>query len=342
MSAARHSASDRLAPAGAAASPRIFIDHLPAGAVLAAYAQNIERGFAHLGPGRRISASDRVVIKPNLTFPEYRKGVMTSPEALRALVEYVRQFTRHITVCESDSGGYNRFSMDQVYQVTGIAELARQLDVRLLNLSLQPANPVDVRAGLRRLTVPIPKILTEETDMFITMPVPKVHANTTISLSIKNQWGIIQDPAQRLKLHPYFSYVIDTITKLLPRPTVVMDGRYGLTRNGPMRGDVLDLNWMLLADDLLSADCFVSRLMGFEPRQIGHLRHALQSRGAIASPVVSGNPADFSSHFFLKREWTDLPGWATFHSRILAYIGYESILARPAHWLLYKFREPFY
>jgi hypothetical protein len=32
----------------------------------------------------------------------------------------------------------------------------------------------------------------------------------------------------------------------------------------------------------------------------------------------------------------------TFNSRFLAYVGYESPLAKPLHWLLYLFREPFY
>jgi hypothetical protein len=46
--------------------------------------------------------------------------------------------------------------------------------------------------------------------------------------------------------------------------------------------------------------------------------------------------------FYLRRAWTDYPGVLTFNSRALAYLGYESPLAKPLHWLLYQFRQPFY
>jgi hypothetical protein len=46
--------------------------------------------------------------------------------------------------------------------------------------------------------------------------------------------------------------------------------------------------------------------------------------------------------FCLHRSWTDYPGLLAFHSRALAYLGYESPLAKPLHRLLYRFREPFY
>jgi hypothetical protein len=46
--------------------------------------------------------------------------------------------------------------------------------------------------------------------------------------------------------------------------------------------------------------------------------------------------------FTLRRTWTDLPGLFCFHSRLLAYVGYESPLAGLLHRLLYLVREPFY
>ncbi len=45
-----------------------------------------------------------------------------------------------------------------------------------------------LRPGLR---VPRPRLLADETDLFISMPVPKVHVNTVLSGAIKNQWGVI-------------------------------------------------------------------------------------------------------------------------------------------------------
>src|SRR4029453_3783434 len=92
---------------------KIFISTLTHG-----YASAIQQGFDFLGASGSVLASDRVCIKPNLTFPHFRRGVMTNPEAVEALVVYLKNFTDHIVICESDSGGYNPFSMDEVFRRT--------------------------------------------------------------------------------------------------------------------------------------------------------------------------------------------------------------------------------
>jgi uncharacterized protein (DUF362 family) len=319
--------------------PRLFIDRLDRG-----YDDVIERGFAFLGASAHIGPQDRVAIKPNLTFPVFRPGVMTNPEAVEALLRYLTNYTSRITVCEADSGGYNRFSMTQVFQEIGLDKIAKRYGARLVNLSHEPSRPIRVRAGLRRLAVPMPTSLLDDTDLFITLPVPKVHVNTRNSGAIKNQWGTIQNPADRLRLHPYFKEVVYAINKIHRRALAIVDGKWGLTRSGPLRGDAVELNWMLLSDNLFAADAMVSRLQGFSPAEIPYLRWILKREGVGAHPEIACNTdwREFAHAFELKREWTDYPGLIAFRSRVMAYLGYESPLARPLHKLLYKFREPFY
>ena len=318
----------------------IFICHLGQ-----TYLPPVQTGLDWLGLGRSLKAGDRVCVKPNLTFPEFRPGVMTNPEAIEALVLYLKNFTDRITICESDSGGYNRFSMDEVFAKTGIAEFAKRHAVRVVNMSFVPSKTIEFSHQLRSLKVPLPAFLLEETDCFITMPVPKVHSNTIVSLALKNQWGVIQEPALRLKLHPYFPQVIYHVNKALPRTLAVVDGKYGLNRNGPLRGDPVELDWLLISDNPFVSDAIVSEIMGFDWRDIPHLRYALRKEGiqSLAGVEFNTDYREFKKEkFYLERAWTDYPGVLTFHSRVLAYIGYESVLARPLHWLLYKFREPFY
>jgi len=318
----------------------VFIESLRAG-----YGASIARGFDFLGPAGTIRTSDRIAIKPNLTFPTYRPGVMTSLDALTALVTYLKNFTDKITICESDSGGYNPFSMDEVFRNTGITEFANRMGVRIVNMSHSPSRLIRFRRHLRTMSVPLPTLLLDETDRFITMPVPKVHLNTIVSIGLKNQWGVIQEPALRLKMHPFFKEVIYQVNKALPKTVVVVDGKYGLTRSGPMRGDVLDLNWILISDNVYVTDRIVSELMGFDWRNIPYIRYALQREGIRSVDTVQFN-CDYrafrNENFYLVRRWTDYPGVLTFNSRTLAYVGYESPLAKPLHWLLYRFREPFY
>ncbi|HEU5408277.1 MAG TPA: DUF362 domain-containing protein, partial [Nitrospira sp.] len=291
--------------------PHIYIDWLNGG-----YLPPVERGFEWTRLTHRLKAGDRIAIKPNLTFPEFRKGVMTNPEALEAVIVYLKQFTDRITVCESDSGGYNRFSMDEVFARTGVAAFARRYGIQVVNMSNVPSRPIKVHTRFQIISVPLPTLLLDETDIFITMPVPKVHANTTVSLCLKNQWGVIQDPAARLKLHPYFADVIHSVNKSLPPTIAVVDGRYGLTRNGPMRGEVVDLNWVLVGDNVFYVDFVVAKIMGFEVGKISYLDYILNKEGIWSLDGVEFNTdwkEFYLQPFYMRREWTDYPGLLTFH-----------------------------
>ena len=79
-------------------------------------------------------------------------------------------------------------------------------------------------------------ILVEDTEVFITLPVAKVHAMTTVSLAAKNQWGCIASE-KRCLFHSAFNEIICGLNKLLPKQVVICDGRYVLTDNGPMFRD---------------------------------------------------------------------------------------------------------
>jgi len=197
------------------------------------YLGRIREGFSFVDIAAKIRAGDTVFIKPNLTFPHYREGVMTSPECVEQLVVALKDYTSNIIIGESDGGGYNRFSMDEVFEKTGLRSIAKKHNVKLVNLSKLTPRNIYFHYKQREFSVPLPQLLLDEVQLFITVPVPKIHANTGVSMSIKNQWGCIQEPTLRLKLHPYFKKVILEINKAINVGISVIDGRYGLNRNGP-------------------------------------------------------------------------------------------------------------
>jgi hypothetical protein len=85
--------------------------------------------------------------------------------------------------------------------------------------------------------------------------------------------------------------------------------------------------------------------MGIPARRVSYLWEIFQREhiNREESMVVNeGFEQCPKTQFYLKRDLTDYPGLCTFHSRVLAYFGYESMFARPLHWLLYLVREPFY
>lgn len=309
------------------------------------YASALEKGLEETGFFRDIAPGGRVFLKPNLTFPEYRRGVMTSIECLTAVVECLAGRGYQVILGEADSGGYNRFSMDEVFRGMRIRELAERCGSRLVNLSYTDPEWVTVRAGWRTLRVPFPRLLLREIDAFITVPVPKIHLNTRVSMAIKNQWGCIQVPSERLRLHPYFAEVMFAFHRQLPPTYAVVDGRYGLNRSGPLRGDPVELNWLLVANDVVAADRVGCRLLQVDEERVPYLRHFRQQGwwSEFTSIRLRSDWEQFRREpFYLRREWTDLPGVVCFQNSFLAWLGYRSPLAGFAHWLLYLFREPFY
>lgn len=319
---------------------KIFIDYLNDN-----YLARIQEGLSYINIASMVKPGDAIFIKPNLTFPYYREGVMTTPECIEQLVLTLKDYSSNVIIGEADGGGYNRFSMDEVFEKTGLRTISKKYNVRLVNLSKMPSRNIYFHYKHREFSVPLPQLLLDEVRLFITVPVPKVHANTGVSMSIKNQWGCIQEPPLRLKLHPYFEKVILEVNKALNVGISVIDGRYGLNRNGPLKGEPLELGWLLVGNNILAADRVCCTLLGIDPLSVKYLHYYNNSEPLPPLDKFHFNQ-DHSRfvglQFYLKRELWDYPGYCAFRSPFLAYLAYHSPLSRILHKGMYLFREKFY
>ena len=319
---------------------KIFIERLGN-----SYLAQIQEGLSYIDIASKVKPGDTVFIKPNLTFPHYKKGVMTSPECVEQLVLALKDYSTNIIIGEADGGGYNRFAMDEVFEKTGIRAIAKRHNVRLVNLSKLAAREIHFGYKGREFAVPLPRLLLDDVQLFITAPVPKVHSNTGVSMSIKNQWGCIQEPSLRLKLHPYFKKVILEVNKALRVNVSVIDGRYGLNRNGPLRGDAVELGWIMISNNIAAADFACCTLMGIDPLSLKYLAFYKENEEvpALEDIQFSQDYRGFiGTKFYLKRDFWDYPGYFAFRSSFLAYLAYHSPFARFLHSVMYLFREKFY
>jgi len=320
---------------------RIYLHALDPG-----YLRVIQAGFDWVNLGAKLKWGDTVFVKPNLTYPTFRRGVMTNPDCVEAVVIALKDYTDRIIVGEADSGGYNPFSIDEVFAKTGIDQLEKKYGVRVCNLSRLPYRTIDFSYKKRQLTVPLSVLLLDETDLMMTLPVPKIHMNTRVSMAVKNQWGCIPEPSMRLKLHPFFEKVVYEVNKHLRVNFAVVDGQYGLNRSGPMRGEVESLGWVMVANNIYAADVACCHLMQVHPRSVYYLRYLETEEHELPDIASFEFNQDWQSFvrakFYLRRDWTDYPGLWAFRSPMLSYLAYYSPLAGILHKLLYLFREPFY
>jgi len=190
--------------------------------------------------------ANAIFIKPNLTYPTYKKGVPTRKKFVESLVAALRQInsTTKIYIGEGE-GGYNSFSMTEAMRVMGFYDIVKRYpNVEIVNLSKLPRRTVELKANGKPYLIDLPELFFDEIDFSITCPLPKVHCMTKITLSFKNQWGCIPD-TMRLKNHFKFDSIISRISDKVKFKYVFLDGRYGLDNNGPMVGDSIRVDWFV-------------------------------------------------------------------------------------------------
>lgn len=298
--------------------------------------------FDTLGLGSDFNNAKAIFIKPNLTYPTYKKGVTTRLEFVENLVSALRKINTTTTIYIGEGeGGYNSFSMSDAMRNMGFYELEqRYANVKIINLSKFPSRTVELTAHGKPYPIQLPVIFFEEVDFSISCPLPKVHCMTKITLSYKNQWGCLPD-VMRLKNHYVFDEIISQVSEKLKFRYAFLDGRYGLNDNGPMVGEPIEVNWFVAANSLGAFDMIVSEMMGFKWEQIGHLKAAakfgyMPKREEIH---VAGDIKSLKKKFVLKRALWNYPALIAFQSKKLTELVYLSKWAKLIHDIMYTFRK---
>jgi uncharacterized protein (DUF362 family) len=288
-----------------------------------------------------VPLGSHVFIKPNLTWISHLPGITTSPAFLGALVELIRERTRNITIGESD-GGYNSFKADDAFRGHGLDRLVTRYGVKLTNLSNLPT---EVRTGVvagREVTVRLPRHLLDDVEVFLTAPVPKIHATTGVSLGLKNQWGCIPD-AMRLREHAEFDRKIVFINKLLRPQMALFDGLYFLDKTGPLIGEPVCMNLVVASDDAGAGSMACCQIMGIDPFSVKHQVVARKEGlfpSSLGQLVTNTDISVFCERRFrLERTPMNWVAFAAFHNRLLTKVIYDSRFADWAHLILYKIRR---
>jgi uncharacterized protein (DUF362 family) len=290
-----------------------------------------------LGILASLNADSRVALKPNLTYPYHRPGITTSPAVLRSTVRVLRDYTAHIAIVETD-GGYGAWKATEAFNGHQLYDLRDEFGIEVVNLCDEPSEMISFVSRLRRRALPLPLRLLRNTDVFLTMPVPKIHCMTGVSLAFKNQWGCVPD-VMRLRRHYIFDDAIIAIDEAL-RPAVLADGTHFLDDNGPMEGRPVPMNLIIAADRAGSFDRYVTELMGVPWKRIGHLRAAVAA-GAMPADITEIQcnvpPEKARCHVFrLHRTVRNYVALTGFKSRFLTWFGYESWFGRVVlHSVLY-------
>jgi uncharacterized protein (DUF362 family) len=280
----------------------------------------------------------RVFIKPNFTYPTYKEGITTSPPVIEETVKLITGFGGKITLVESN-GGNNSWLAEEAFAAHNLPYLRDKYGANIINLSNAPRERAETTIGGKQVRVELPSILLHESDLFVTLPVPKVHVMTRISYAFKNQWGCIPI-LTRFRYHPRFDYTVLAINKLLKTRIAIYDGTFFLDRTGPMEGDPVPMNLIIAANDPGAGDLVCCEIMGFHPSLINHLRLA-QKVGMMPTNLneVSLNKSldQFKTHrFALQRTLKNYVQLIAFNSDLVVRMIANPVTAKPIRKVFYS------
>ena len=282
---------------------------------------------------KQIKKYSTVFIKPNFTFPHYMEGITSTPELLRNLLEIIKDRAGNVIVGESD-GGNHSFSADDAFKGHGMYKICKDAGVDLVNLSKLPSRFMEEKIQGKRVKVQLPKLLLEEIDCFISVPVLKVHVMTGVTISIKNLWGCYPDTMRCLH-HQNFNYKIALITKLLDPKVVVIDGIYALDGHGPMYGEAKKTDLIISSNNPVVADSLGAAIMGIPLTKAKHILVA-EKEGLgttnLEEVKINDDWEKFKMQFSMNKTLIDSVSVLLFNSDTLAKIVIDS----PVTPLIYK------
>ncbi len=211
---------------------------------------------------------DLLAIKPNLCCPmPYFTGATTDTRILDQTLEIFADYAEKIVVVEAN--GYMA-SAEENFEKSGMNVVCEAHGVDFVNLSKDILIPV--KGDFKSLTnFKIPRTVLKA-DVLLNLPVMKTHSMTTVTLSMKNMFGVI--PGRKSIYHPKLTDAITDMMKIRRPDLNIMDGVVGMEGNGPVEGRSKRMNLVLASEDALAMDLVCCKIMRVNPVQVEHLQKA--------------------------------------------------------------------
>lgn len=256
--------------AGAAEPGIVVAEGSPAAATRAAVA-------ALGGMERFVRKGNKVVIKPNMSFPNPPEwGTTTHPEVVKELT----------SLCLK-AGAASVLVLDNPLRSAELCLERSGVRSACMGISQTRVESITQPDLFKEIKVPKGKALTStmvmkqalEADVLIAAPVAKSHSASGVSLALKGMMGLIYD---RKTFHMDLDLntaVVDLCTVLAPKLTVI-DATRVLSDGGPGGpGKVIPLNKIVASADMVAADAMAVELgtwygRRFKASQVKHIKEA--------------------------------------------------------------------
>jgi len=210
----------------------------------------------------------KVVIKPNMCYYwDYSTGQTTDPKFVAALIDVIRDQIRpnlEISIVESDASA---MKCKHSFKMLGYEKLARDKNVKLIDLSEEPYEYVRISSGERSFGIRLPEII-QKADLKINVPKIK-YATKQIELTcaLKNIFGCNPYP-KKFQYHPILGEAIVAANKAMRFDLCIIDGNI-VSGIQPRR-----LGLVMASHDPVAIDSAAAEIAGLNARKIKYFQLA--------------------------------------------------------------------
>ena len=209
-----------------------------------------------------------VVIKPNLCYYwDYSTGQTTDPRFIAALINLIRKNISpdvNISIIESDASA---MKCKYAFKMLGYEKLASDYKVKLVNLSEDSCETVQITVGNQSFKLMIPETI-QKADMKINVPKIKYTMEPIkITSALKNIFGCNAYP-KKYRYHPRLEEVIIAINKAMKFDLCIIDGNI-VSGAQPRR-----LGLVMASKNPVAIDAAAAEIAGINPKTIRYLQLA--------------------------------------------------------------------
>lgn len=210
----------------------------------------------------------KILLKPNLLFCRYPDDpAAVNPALIVAVAEFLVKAGASVTILENP-GTQN---VSTILSKMGIAEKLEALQIPFADFADYRPKQLPEACKFRQLTMARE---FENFDLVLDLAKAKTHAMMTLTLAIKNLFGLIGS-ADRIAWHlavgSDFSRFADLLVDLYltVKPGInIIDGVISMEGNGPGSGTPVSSGFLAASSDALALDASVSKVLGVKEEKL--------------------------------------------------------------------------
>jgi uncharacterized protein (DUF362 family) len=217
-----------------------------------------------------IKKGERVLLKPNFVSPR-PPPVTTDLRVIRAVASLVKEAGGKPIIGESSSAMTHwwREGMNtrDVMDLLGVFNLAKELNIEAVALEEKGWEITEITDAVVMKKAELSK-LALEVDKIIPIPILKASMEGGgITCSMKVLHALVKPGTDRVRWHrsDLWQKLIDLMKVFRKKiPFCVVDGIKGMEGDGPIHGDPVDMNVIIVGDDPVATDAIAAKAIGFE------------------------------------------------------------------------------